>query len=146
MEKILDYRSNKEHYRAGAAVVWCYDERFRKAMDAFLESRGISHPDIIKIAGGAKTLASPDKESDRGYLLEQIGKSILLHSTGKALLMTHEDCGAYGGSAKFNDSHSEELSFHKKELAEAKRITKERFPGLDVETVFVGLDGIYSVS
>lgn len=35
--------------------------------------------DPVRIAGGAKCLASPDNEAERAFVLEQIHKSIRLH-------------------------------------------------------------------
>lgn len=55
----------------------------------------------IRVAGGAKCLATPDPESERDFVLEQIPKSIRLHGTDRVVLMVHSDCGAYGGLAAF---------------------------------------------
>ena len=55
--------------------------------------------DPIKIAGGAKVLASPEREADREFVLDQIRKSMRLHGTRRVILMVHSDCGAYGGLA-----------------------------------------------
>jgi hypothetical protein len=65
----------------------------------FLKRIGVAHPDPIKIAGGAKSLASPEQESDREFILDQIRKSMQLHGTTRAILMAHSDCGAYGNLA-----------------------------------------------
>jgi hypothetical protein len=54
----------------------------------------VDHPDPIKIAGGAKCLASPEPESDREFVLDQIRKSMRLHETKRVILMVHSD-GAY---------------------------------------------------
>lgn len=52
------------------------------------------------MAGGAKSLASPEHEADREFLLAQVEKSIRLHGTDRVILMLHSDCGAYGGLHK----------------------------------------------
>ena len=84
-------------YRCDAAVIWCFDNRFDLAFRKFLKRIEVLNTDPIKIAGGAKILASPEHESDREFLVEQIRKSIRLHETNRVILMVHSDCGAYGG-------------------------------------------------
>lgn len=83
------------HYQADACVVWCFDDRFREALEYFIENNGIEHYDLVKVAGGAKSLASPKKQSEREFLEGQILASIRLHSARKIVLMVHSDCGAY---------------------------------------------------
>src|SRR5581483_11008660 len=97
MNKVFHFDAPREKYHCDAAVVSCFDNRFQLGFAKFLKKLGIVNPDPIKIAGGAKSLASPELETDRQFVLEQIRKSVRLHGTSLVILMLHSDCGAYGG-------------------------------------------------
>src|SRR5580658_7714072 len=99
MTKVFHFDSPREKYHCDAAIVWCFDNRFNLGFTKFLKRIGVVNADPIKVAGGAKCLASPELERDREFVLEQIRKSIRLHGTKLAILMLHSDCGAYGGLA-----------------------------------------------
>src|SRR3984885_11405609 len=99
MKKVFHFDAPREKYECDAAILWCFDNRFDLSFLKFLKRIGVVHSDPIKIAGGAKCLASPERESDREFVLEQIRKSMRLHGTRRVILMLHSDCGAYGGLA-----------------------------------------------
>ena len=101
MKKVFHFDAPREKYHCDAAVLWCFDNRFDLGFRKFLKRIGVMNFDPIKVAGGAKSLASPEHESDRQFLLDQICKSIKLHGTSRVILMLHSDCGAYGGLAGF---------------------------------------------
>jgi hypothetical protein len=97
MKKVFHFDSPRQKYVCDTAIVWCFDNRFELAFRKFLNRSGVLHSDPIKIAGGAKCLASPEHETDREFVMDQIRKSMRLHGTTRAILMLHSDCGAYGG-------------------------------------------------
>src|SRR6266571_9519219 len=97
MRKVFHFDSPREKYHCDASVVGCFDNRFETLCRKLLKRCGVFQPDPIKIAGGAKALASPDEEFHRTFVLEQIHKSIRLHGSERAILMLHSDCGAYAG-------------------------------------------------
>ena len=97
MEKVFHFTAAREKYQCDAAVIWCFDNRFQLELTKYLKRLGILNTDPIKIAGGAKSLASPEHSTDRDFVLEQIRKSVRLHGTKLVILMVHSDCGAYGG-------------------------------------------------
>ena len=108
MELLVKFESLKEHYTADACVVWCFDDRFYKLLKAFGKQEGFAHIDLVKIAGGAKALASVESASpDHDFVLNQIKTSARLHGTKRVILMLHRDCGAYGGSKSFADLDAE---------------------------------------
>jgi len=92
MRKVFHFDSPPEPYTADAAVLCCFDQRIRLAVNKFLQRRAILRPDMIVVAGGAKTLASPRNDFERDFILEQVRMSILLHQTRRAYLMSHSDC------------------------------------------------------
>ncbi len=120
MRKVFHFDSPREKYHCDAAILWCFDNRFELAFRKFLKRIGVVNSDPIKIAGGAKCLASPDQETDRQFVLEQIRKSIRLHGTNRVILMVHSDCGAYGGLAGgFGGDTRAEAEHHRRELLRA---------------------------
>jgi carbonic anhydrase len=144
MEKIFHFDSSSEPYTADAAVLCCFDQRIRLAVDKFLQRQGIQQPDMIVVAGGAKTLASPRNDFERDFILEQVRMSIRLHQTKRMFLMSHSDCATYGGLAAFGGDRDKEASHHEHELEHAADLVKARFPELDVKCFFVTFDGVHT--
>ena len=79
--------------------------------------------DIVSVAGAVK---------DTDFILGQIGISVRLHDMKEVVLLNHTDCGAYGGSSKF-DSESAERDFHIREMQKAKEAILAKYPELSVK-------------
>jgi carbonic anhydrase len=146
MEKVFHFDSPPEQYVADAAVLCCFDQRIRLAVHKFLQKQGIARPDMIVVAGGAKTLASPRNDFERDFILEQVRMSILLHKTERIFLMCHSDCATYGGLAAFKGDKDLEAEHHRGELRKAAQLVKENFPELSAECFFVNFDGVFAAS
>src|SRR5215467_661399 len=116
MRKLFHFTSPTERYKCEAAIVWCFDNRFETVLRKLIKRLQIEYFDPIRIAGGTKCLASPDRESDRDFLIEQIRLSMRLHDTKSVILMLHSDCGAYGGLAAFENDSDTEAQHHCLEL------------------------------
>src|SRR5260370_28523940 len=127
MRKIFHFDSPPEPYVADVAVLCCFDQRIRLAVNKFLQRRGILRPDMIVVAGGAKTLASPRNDFERDFILEQGRMSILLHRTERVLLMCHSDCATYGGPAALPGGQEPEAQPHPGELVPAGELAEEDF-------------------
>jgi hypothetical protein len=146
MTKVFHFDAPRDKYVCDAAIVWCFDNRFQLGFAKFLKRQGVVNSDPIKIAGGAKSLASPEHESDREFVLEQIRKSINLHHTRLVVLMLHSDCGAYGGLAKgFKGDARVEAEHHQAELRRAAEFLRQEIPAIEVQAYFVDFEGIWSV-
>ena len=147
MNKVFHFDAPREKYHCDAAIVWCFDNRFELGFRKFLKRIGVVNSDPIKVAGGAKCLASPEKESEREFVLEQIRKSIRLHGTRRIILMLHSDCGAYGGLAGgfFNDAAAER-AHHREEFSRAVAYLEQAIPGLRIESYFVDFEGVWEVA
>lgn len=143
MNKVLSFESSSEHYHADACVVWCFDDRFYKLLKAYGKSKGAKHIDLVKVAGGAKALAG-GPSPDRDFLLAQIKASIRLHGTKRIILMTHRDCGAYGGSKAFADSDAERAA-HETQLVAARDFVSAELPDAIIEPLFADFDGLYAI-
>jgi hypothetical protein len=146
MKKVFHFDASREKYQCDAAIVWCFDNRFQLGFTKFLKRLGVSNSDPIKIAGGAKCLASPEHETDREFILEQIRKSIHLHGTKLVILMLHSDCGAYGGlGGGFGGNAQVEAQHHEEELRRAAECLQRAIPGIEAQAYFVDFEGIWAV-
>src|SRR5215831_20368596 len=145
MQKAFHFDSPRERYRCDAAIVWCFDNRFELALRKLVKHLALSYYDPIRIAGGTKCLASPEDESEREFVLEQIRISMRLHQTRTVVLMLHSDCGAYGGLAAFDDDAKREAENHRQELNRAAAFLKAEIPELEVKTYFVDFEGVWKV-
>jgi hypothetical protein len=146
MQKVFHFDAPREKYICDAAVVWCFDDRFHQSFARFLKRGGIVHQDQIKIAGGAKALASPDHPGDREFVLDQVLTSIKLHATRVVILMLHSDCGAYGGLAHgFGGDARLEGQRQEEELRRAAACVRQAIPGIEVRSYFVDFEGVWAV-
>lgn len=146
MKKVFHFDAPRSKYHCDAAVVWCFDNRFQLGFSKYLKRLGVVNSDPIKIAGGAKSLASPEHEGDREFVLDQIKKSIRLHGTKLVMLMVHSDCGAYGGLAgRFGGNAREEALHHEGEIKRAAEFLQTEIPGVELRGYFVDFEGIWEV-
>ena len=145
MRRVLNFISPREDYTCDAAVVWCFDQRFETVFRKLLKRVGVFCCDPIRIAGGAKSLASPEHEADRLFIVDQIRKSKQLHGTRTVVLMLHSDCGAYGGLKAFKGDAEAEANHHAADLQQAASFLKEQIPELTVKAYFVDFDGVWEI-
>jgi len=144
VKKVFHFDTPRDQYHCDAAVLCCFDNRFDLAFRKFLKRIGVTNPDAIKIAGGAKALASPDHETDREFVLDQIRNSMRLHGTERVILMFHSDCGAYGGlSGEFGGNAAAEAAHHERELQIASANLKTAIPEIEVQGYFVDFEGVW---
>jgi hypothetical protein len=143
VKKVFHFDSPSEHYHCDAAVLWCFDHRFDLGFRKFLKRIGVVNVDPVKVAGGAKLLASPEQESDRQFVLDQIRKSIRLHGTERVILMVHSDCGGYGGLDAFRGDVAAESAHHQRELQRAADYLLQAIPGVNVQGYFVDFEGVW---
>jgi hypothetical protein len=143
VKKVFHFAAPRDKYHCDAAILWCFDNRFELGFRKFLKRIGVVNSDPIKIAGGAKVLASPERESDREFVLDQIRKSMRLHGTRRVILMVHSDCGAYGGLAgAFRGDAAAEAAHHERELQLAAANLRFAIPNVEVAGYFVDFEGI----
>ncbi|MGE5297919.1 MAG: carbonic anhydrase [Acidobacteriaceae bacterium] len=125
-------------HNAQAIVVSCIDFRFRKALQKFFEEQlNIYSVDHKADAGGAKMIV--EEGPVRDWILKNIEISVELHHVNQIILINHEDCGAYGGSAKFA-SHDEEIKFQELQLRHAVSVVRAKYPSKQVEAYLAVFD------
>lgn len=145
MKKVFHFDSPPDAYTADAAVLCCFDHRISTAVQKFLRKQGIERPDMIVVAGGAKTLATPRNDFEQEFILEQVRMSIRLHQTKRVLVMSHSDCATYGGLAHFKGDREAEAAHHRGELLRAGELLTASFPGISIEPYFIKFDGVWEV-
>jgi hypothetical protein len=145
MRKVFHFDSPAGPYLADAAVLCCFDHRISTAVRKFLRKQSIERADMIVVAGGAKTLASPRNDFEQDFILEQVRMSIRLHQTKRVLVMSHSDCATYGGLAYFKGDRSAEAEHHRDELHRAAGLLTAQFPDISVEPYFVNFEGVWEV-
>ena len=145
MRKIFHFDSPADPYVADAAVLCCFDDRISTVVRKFLRKQNIVRCDMIIVAGGAKTLASPRNDFEQDFILEQVRMSIRLHKTKRVLVMSHSDCATYGGLAQFKGDREAEAIHHRGELLRAAVLLTTNFADISVEPYFVKFDGIWEV-
>jgi carbonic anhydrase len=146
VQKVFHFDSPPEPYVADAAVLCCFDQRIRLAVNKFLRRQNILRPDMIVVAGGAKTLASPRNDFEQDFILEQVRMSIRLHQTQKVILTCHSDCATYGGLAAYDGNLQAEMEHHVSELWRAADLVRASFPELEVEPYFINFEGVWEAN
>lgn len=114
-------------HTAEAIMVTCIDFRLQEAINNWIAQNFSPNTfDRVALAGGVKNLMT---------IMNQIGIAVRLHHIKKAVLVNHEDCGAYG-EAGTSQKHAEDLR-------NASIKIKEQYPNLGVETFYLHLDGTF---
>ncbi len=130
-----------EKHEVGTVVVTCMGFRFRKQLpNAIFQTFGIDDYDEIKLAGGAKNIASPDKEGRRAAIFDDIKLALEKHRAKKIILLTHQNCGKYAAEGyTFTDPDAERI-FHEKELRLAGDITFSHFMDAEILIGYMRVD------
>lgn len=95
---------------------------------------GLKEFDFPSLPGAAKAI---NEKSD--LALGCISVPCDLHHAKKIVIVNHSDCGAYGGSVKFNGDAGAEQKFHEEELQKAKDIILERYSDREIILVYAKL-------
>ena len=116
-----------ENHNAQGIVVTCIDFRLQEAINKWISENFTPRTfDRVALGGGVKNLDT---------ILSQIEISVKLHHIKKAVLVNHENCGAYGETGT-PEKHAEDLR-------NAKTKVKELYPDLEIETYYLHLDGTF---
>lgn len=116
-----------DNHSCEAIVITCIDYRFQQFIDDWIKKHFKARTyDRGAFAGAAKSLET---------ILNQIDTAYRLHHIKKAIIINHEDCGAY------EEVGTEEK--HSQDLKAARDKIRERFPDLEVETYYLKLDGTF---
>lgn len=112
-------------HTAETIIITCIDFRFQEYINKWIsENLPPRSFDRVAIAGGV---------FDFDYVLKQVEISHRLHHIKKAILINHEDCGAYGETGTAQK--------HAEDLKNAASKIKQQYPELEVDTYYLYLDG-----
>lgn len=125
----------KNVHSCEAVVLCCIDFRFWRETLEFAEKElGLKDFDFPSLPGAAKAI---NEGSD--LALGCVKVPCDLHHAKKIVIVNHSDCGAYGGSSKFNGDSEAEQKFHEEELQKAKAKILEIYPEKEVILVYAKL-------
>ena len=87
-----------------AIAVTCIDFRFFPWLNVMLRSMRLhGYADVISWPGGGASLAHADGDT----VMEALGMSFQLHAPRELILVAHQDCGRFNGSATFASEAAE---------------------------------------
>jgi carbonic anhydrase len=125
----------KNVHSCEAVVLTCIDFRFWRETVEFAEQElGIKSFDFPSLPGGAKAI-----NDSENLAFACVSVPCDLHHVKKIVIVNHEDCGAYGGSEKFNGDTEAEQKFHEGELQKAKDKILEKYPDKEVIILYARL-------
>ncbi len=125
-------------HKCDAVVLCCIDFRFwRETMQFADEKLKIKSYDFPKLPGAAKAI----NESAEGDMSQScVSVPCDLHEVKKIVIVNHEDCGAYGGSGKFEGDKDAEQEFHSQELRKAREIIQQKYPNKEIMLYYARLN------
>jgi hypothetical protein len=127
----------KDIHSCEAVVLTCIDFRFwRETLDFVEKELGIRTFDFPSLPGSAKAINESNGED---LAMSCISVPVDLHHVQKIIVVNHQDCGAYGGSEKFNGNDEEEQKFHEEELKKAKDKILAKYPDKEIILIYVKL-------
>lgn len=128
----------KDVHSCEAVVLTCIDFRFWNETVEFVEKElGIKSFDFPSLPGSAKAI---NESQDETFVFGCIDVPVKLHHAKKIVIVNHQDCGAYGGSAKWSGDGEAEQKFHAEELRKAKEKISARHPDKEIILIYARLD------
>jgi len=114
-----------------ALVICCKDYRYIQPIQRFVRQRlGIRWYNLKATAGGV--LAMLDAPGIvRRWIVRDIALVYRLHGVRRVVIVHHEDCAAYGGTAVLG-SVARQRAFHARQARRASAMLRRRFAGLTV--------------
>ncbi len=107
-------------------VIACVDFRFRGLDQEFIENHfSVDSFDLFKWPGGAKDIRIKSWSDLFKMYIRKI--SIDSHQAEKVVILSHWDCGGYGGSKSFASDEDQEARYIE-DLKHAKKILAEALP------------------
>ncbi len=143
--KKIEIETSPARVEVEACIVWCVDPRFRGAREKFLEVTGFKNPDLLIIAGGARSLAMEDS-SEQTFAINQLKKLAAAHHWKRLILTVHTDCAMYGGLKAFGSDAAKERKKLLADLKNAKKAARQQLPtDITIETALLDFSGIHAV-
>lgn len=111
-------------------VITCIDYRFAVENQGFInETLGLKdNYDHISIPGSILNLINPETSD---LVLSKFALSVRIHLVKRIVIISHKDCGGYGGSAAFGSELAEYETLCS-DLRKARDLFLEKYPTLEV--------------
>lgn len=111
-------------------LITCIDYRFTAANQEFINDtlKLRDNYDHVSIPGSIYNLVNPETQ---GLLFSKFELSVRLHLIKRIVIISHKDCGGYGGSASFGSEIAERETLTT-DLKNARRLLIEKYPTLEV--------------
>lgn len=132
--QLMEYQIDLTKHNVDTVVVSCSDFRFRPMIAEWIKEK-FGEADLVAMPGASKAIL------EVGGVIDAVKVLVDLHDAKSVVIVDHIDCGAYGGSKKFDWDHTAEVSMHGQQLAEAKKKLGEELPEVQVEVYLLGAEG-----
>ena len=120
-----------------AMILTCMDFRIQEAVCSYARQAGLTgNYDLVALAGAQRALTQPET---REAAMLQVSLSRELHGIEEVIFVSHDDCGAYGGSKAFDGLESERAHYAG-DMKEAAAAIQSLFPTLKVSGVILVMD------
>ena len=115
-----------------ALVICCKDYRYIQPTQRFVRQRlGIRWYDLKATAGGVRAMLEAPR-TVRQWILGDVDLVYRLHGVRRVILVQHEDCAAYGGSAALG-TVAQQRRIHRIQVQRAIRVLRRQCPRLTVK-------------
>jgi len=119
-------------------VLCCIDFRFWRETVKFVEEElNIKSFDFPSLPGAAKAINDCADQAE--VPMQCVSVPCNLHHAKTLVIVNHQDCGAYGGSKKFNGDEAAEVIFHAQELKKARGKVLSLYPNLEIILIYAKL-------
>jgi carbonic anhydrase len=125
-------------------LVSCMDYRLRENVAKYMELRvGTNSYDEFVIPGASLGAFNEKYPHWAKTFKDTIGLAIKLHNISHVIFLDHRDCGFYKMLKGENccEDKAVETHVHAEQFEAVRKIMKEEYPDVSVETLIMGLDG-----
>jgi hypothetical protein len=126
-----------------ALVLSCIDYRILEAERYFLSLQNLSNQyDFTALAGSSLALTGLPHQADATAFWDQLEISYRVHHIKKVIILDHQDCAVYADKIDpaLTSDPKREIETHTEYLSRAYWQIRDRYPDLNIELYFVGLD------
>ena len=125
-------------HQAQAIALTCIDFRFRTAIQKFFEDELNLHSiDHMAMGGGTKKVV--EEGPIREWVFANFDIAFNKHNVNRVILINHQDCGAYGGSAAFAGLE-DEIAKQEIQLRHGVSVVRSKYPDKEIEAYLALID------
>lgn len=136
--------SEQYGHKVSRLLVSCMDFRLRDEVKKFMELRfGLDQYDEYTIPGASLGSFNGEYPHWQKTFEDVVTLAVKLHGVTHVIFLDHRSCGFYEAlkGPHCCDDKAEETHVHAIQFEAVRKIMKEKFPQIEVETLLMGLDG-----